>query len=38
MANFDALVNMLLVKGLVANVLFVAMVTELDEAIREFAF
>ena len=38
MAIFDALVNMLLVKGLVANVLFVVMVTELDEAIREFAF
>lgn len=38
MATFDTLVNMLLVKGLVANVLFIARVTELDETVIEFAF
>lgn len=35
---FDILVNMLLVKGFVVNVLFIVMVIEFDEIIREFVF
>lgn len=36
-AVVEALANMLLVRGLVANVLFVATTTELDETISEFS-